>query len=132
MAKLFAIARMANGKPDIDLTATPIAGYVLCDQIGNQGAYLFSGTTAQLIDLNALPQVVGIVGVTETGATRWVELDNAIAAGVRTKLNTWLTARGYLNIPVGWTYRRVINAIYQRLNVKFDLSQFDVIGPADE
>jgi hypothetical protein len=125
MPKLFAICRMSGGLPDIDVTVTPVKGWVLCDQVGNQGAYLFSGTAAQLAALNALSQVLGIIAVTQNGA-RWAELDGVISSAVRTKLNTWLTARGYPNIPADWTYRQVILAVYKRLNNHFDLSNFDI------
>lgn len=126
MPKLFAICQMEGGMPQVDFQATPVKGYVLADQIGGFGAYLFSGTGPQLVALNALPQVVGIVAVTESGDTRWAELDGVIAAAVRTRLNTWLTARGYPTIPAGWTYRRVIEAVYKRLNDHFDLGWFDI------
>jgi hypothetical protein len=117
---------MVGGAPDVDASATPYKGYVLCDQVGGYGAYLFSGTGAQLTALNALPQVVGIVAVTENGGVKWAELDGTIAPAVRTKLNTWLTNRGYPTIPAGWSYRQVINAVYQRVNGRFSLDAFDV------
>jgi hypothetical protein len=126
MAKLFCIVPIVGGAPDVDPSVTPYKGYVLCDQVGGFGAYLFSGTGAQLTALNALPQVVGIVAVTENGGTKWAELDGTIAPAVRTKLNTWLTNRGYPNIPAGWSYRQVINAVYQRVNDRFSLDNFDV------
>jgi len=111
---------MSGGLPDIDTSVTPVIGWVLCDKIGDQGAYLFGGTAAQLTALNAPPQVLGIVAVTENGDTKWAELDNVISAGVRTKMNAWLTARGYPNIPADWTYKQVIMAVYQRFNARFD------------
>lgn len=126
MPKLFALCQMSGGQPDVDFTATPVKGYVLCDQVGGHGAYLFSGTGPQLVALNALAQVVGIVAVTESGETRWAELDGVIAPAVRTRLNTWLTARGHPNIPAGWTYKQTILAIFRRMNSNFDLGNFDV------
>jgi hypothetical protein len=117
---------MTGGSPNVDASVTPYTGYVHADSIGGFGAYLFSGTPAQLTALNALPQVIGIVAVSEAGDVKWAELDGVIAAGVRTKLNTWLTARGYPTIPAGWTYRQVVEAVYKRLNARFDLSGFDV------
>jgi hypothetical protein len=122
--KLFCIVPMTGGSPNVDATA--YTGYVHCDSIGGFGAYLFSGTPAQMAALNALPQVVGIVAVTESGDVKWAELDGVIASGVRTKLNTWLTARSYPTIPAGWTYRQALEAVYQRLNARFDLNGFDV------
>ena len=126
MPKLFCIVPMVGGAPNVDASLTPYRGYVLCDRVGNFGAYLFSGTGAQMTALNALPQVVGLVVVTESGNTKWAELDNPISTVVRTRLNTWLTGRGYPTIPTGRTYRQVIDAVYKRLNERFDLSNFDV------
>lgn len=124
MAKLFCIAQMIGGVPNIDL---PYTGYVLADQLGNFGAYLISGSTQQLLDINALPQVVGIVAVTDNGNVRWTELDGVISSSVRTKINNFLTTRGLPNIPANWTYRQVITAVFQRFNTRFDLGGMDVI-----
>ena len=125
---MFAISRMAGGQPDIDLTATPVHGWVLSGRIANYGAYLFSGTNAQLLALNALPQVVGIVGVTistnEDGVVlHWAELDNVINAAVRTKLNNWLTNNGYPTIPADWTNKQVIRAVWRHLRPDWDWNQ---------
>lgn len=121
MPHLFAICNMIGGSPNIP-ASTPVKGYAHFDTLGQYGAYIFSGTAAQLAALNALPNVIGLVAM--TGKTdndkEWLELDTVIAAGVRTKINTWLTARGFTNIPAGWTYKQVVRAIYQRFNSRFD------------
>jgi hypothetical protein len=124
--KAFAIIRMSGGSPDIE--ELPIHGYVLAFHTPNYnwGGYLLSGTGPQLNALNSLPQVFGIVAVTEDGDVRWAELEGACPAAVRDRLNTWLTNRGYPNIPSGWTYRRVIREIFQRVNEHFDLDAIDV------
>ena len=126
--KLFALIQMQGGEPQLSRETTPYPGHVHVPAtiLGAWGAYMVSGTGAQLTAINALPQVVGIVAVTESGSVRWAELDGVIAAGVRTKLNNWLTARGYPNILSGWTYRRVIREVFQRLNDKFEFDSFDV------
>lgn len=121
--KAFAIIRMTDGTPDIGL---PYHGHVFCDRVGQWGAYLISGTGAQLQAINGLSHVYGIVDVTEGGNVRWAELDGVCAAAVRNRLNTWLTSRGYPTIPAHWTYRQIVMAIYKRLNAHFDLAQFDV------
>lgn len=106
---------------------TPYTGHVHIGNLNHQwGAYMVSGTGAQLMAINALPKVIGIVAVTEDGGVRWAELDGVIATGVRTKINTWLSNRDYPNIPVGWTYRRIVREVFQRLNNKFDFDWFDV------
>lgn len=125
--KAFALVRMIDGQPDIDRVVTPYHGFVLCDKIGNTGwgAYLFSGTGPELTALDNLPQVVGIVAVTQN-EVKWGELDNPVASAVRTKINTWLSNRGQPTIPEGWSNRRVVREIYQRANARFDLNNFDV------
>ncbi len=122
----FAICKMAGGLPDIDFEATPVHGYTLGGVVGNFGAYLFSGTAAQLAALNALPQVVVICALTTAGDVRWAELDGKIAEAIRTRLNTWLTTRGYPTIPADCSNRQVVEAIYKRMNDKFDLGGIDV------
>lgn len=117
---------MAGGLPDIDFAVTPVFGYTLAGVVGNFGAYLFSGTAAQLSALNALPQVVGICVLTTAGDVRWAELDGKIAAAVRMRLNAWLAAQEYPTIPVDWSNRQVVEAIYKRMNDKFDLGGIDV------
>jgi len=132
---LFGIVRtlIVGGDPDIDRVAIPYHGFAKCISVSNYGCYLFSGTTAQLTALAALPaaQFVPVCVVTHDDKVRWAELDGIIANGVRTKLNTWLTARSLPNIPVGWTYRQVVMAIFKRLNADFDLDWFNVIAPED-
>lgn len=124
--KAFAIAQMVNGKPNVNFTATPCYGYALAANLpGKWGLYLFSGTAAQLTAINALASVVGLVAMTETGI-KWVELDNTVTTAIRTKLNNWLTARGYPNIPAGWTFRRIVQEIYARMGQKFDLDGVDI------
>ena len=125
--KMFCLVKMRGGEPDLNPTVTPYYGYVHAASVGEWGAYLFSGTAAQLTAINALSDVYGIVVVTESGNVKWAELDGVIAATVRNRLNAWLTARGYPTIPAGWTYKQVVNAIFKRLNPLFDLAIFDVL-----
>lgn len=125
-AQLFAVVSVSSGAPEIDAQTTPYRGYVHCGGNANWGAYLISGTGAQLVAINALPNVYGICAVTKSGNVIWAELDNTIPAGVRTRLNTWLTARGFATIPAGWTNRQVVRAIFQRLRVDFEIGQEDV------
>jgi len=112
---------MLGGLPNIP-ASTPVKGWAHFDSIAGYGAYLFSGTAAQLTALNALPNVIGFVAMTGTAddEKEWPELDMVIAAGVRTKINTWLTARGYPTLPAGWTYKQVVRAVYQRFNGRAD------------
>jgi hypothetical protein len=124
---------MVGGQPDIDTSVTPYSGYVLSGEIASTGwgAYLISGTGAQLLAIDALAQVVGIVAVTQSGDVRWGELDDALSSVVRTKINNWLSARGLQTIPDGWTNGRVVREIFQRANSRWELSAFDIRGPED-
>jgi hypothetical protein len=122
---------MVGGEPDVNREA--IYGFVHCASVGNWGAYAFSGTAAQLTALAALPvvQLIPICAVTKSGNVKWAELNTVIPSAVRTKLNTWLTARGLPNIPAGWTYRQVVLAVFKRLHDRFDLDNFYVVAPED-
>jgi hypothetical protein len=125
----YAIIAMAGGAPDLgDLT---YYGYSLAAHIGQTwGLYVISGTGAQLAAIDALPQVYGICAVSASGAIHLASgLDDVIAAGARTRINTWLSARGYPSVPADWTYRQVITAIYQRVNSDFRVEACDVEDP---
>jgi len=121
MTKAYLICKInEGGGADIDMEATPYTTYVLAAQIGNSwGCYMFVATAAQLTAINALPNVYGICTV--------ANLDNVIAVAVRNKVNTWLDARGFPTIPAGWTYRKVVNAIFKRINEKFDIDKLDIL-----
>jgi hypothetical protein len=43
------------------------------------------------------------------------DFDNVIPAAIRTRINVWLTKRGWTNVPSGWTYRQLFVAIKTRL-----------------
>jgi len=128
MAKAFLVSTISNGIPNF--SDLPHTGNVLCAKTpgGGYGIYVVTGTGAQLVAINALPHVIGLCSVTEGGGDgRWPELEDVILPAVRTKLNTWLTARGYPNIPAGWTYRHVIREICQRLNEFYEIENTDVL-----
>ena len=118
--KAYLISKMnEGGVPDIDFETITYKGYVIAAQIRNDwGCYLFAGTAVQLAAINALPETYAIC--------TQANLDNVIASAVRTRINNWLSARDYPTIPAGWTYRQVINAIFKRLNQKFDIEKLDV------
>jgi hypothetical protein len=122
--KAMAIIQMSEGFPDVG--GLPYRGYVLCGHIGQWGAYIFAGSAAQLTAINALPGTYGICTFAGGSPHLAPELDNTIAPAVRTRLNGWLTARGYPNIPAGWTYKQTVLAIYQRVNGRFTLDGNDI------
>jgi len=128
--KAFALIKaIEGGGPDIDFEATPLSGgynRISGPLVAGYGAYLLSGKPAELLAIDKAPGVVGICAVTESGNVKWAELDGTITPAIRTKLNTWLSNRGYPTIPAGRTYRQVVMAVFRRLNDKFDLDAFDV------
>ncbi len=124
--KAFAIIRMSGGQPEINPETHPYHGYVLCEQIGNWGAYLICGTGAQLQAIDQLPHVYGICAVTEDGDVKWGELDDIPLAAARDKLNTWLSDHSYPTIPADWTARRIVEEVYTRFSPYFDIDRFDV------
>ena len=129
MAKMFAICRMTGGQPDLDLEVTPVHGWALVDQLGQYGAYLFSGTGQQLLALDGLPQCLGIVGVTSSGDVKWPELDVALPTAIRNKLNIWADSMGLPNVPLNWDYRRTVIEVFKRFNEAFDLNGIDISEP---
>jgi hypothetical protein len=129
MAKAFLITTMTNGTPNF--SGLPHFGSVLCARSPNDqfGIYIVTGTSAQLLAINALPQVFAICAVTSASNSRWPELKDVIPVARRTRINEWLTARGYPNIPAGWTYRQVIEAVCRRLNDRYEIETADVLEP---
>lgn len=119
---------MIGGIPDTQnfMSGRDFKGFIHCGTLGNFGAYIYSGTPAQLAALDALPTVVGLAVMTESGNVKWAELDNTITPAHRTRLNTFLTARGLPTIPAGRTYRQVVLAVWDRFYSGFDINQNDL------
>lgn len=133
----FALVQMEGGYPKIDQQATPYLAHHHVGHVKNWGAYLITGTGQQLLAIDALPQVIGICAVTriDDQNDKWPELNEVINATKRTKINNWLSARGYPTIPAAWTNRQVILGIYKRLNGNFEIESDYVIDapiPAPE
>lgn len=128
MPKIFAITQMQGGSPNTAplVVGRDFKGFVHCGTLGNFGAYLYAGTPAQLTALDALPTVIGLAVMTEAGNVRWAELDNTITPAHRTRLNTFLTARGLPTIPAGRTYRQVVLTVWDRFFSGFDINQNDL------
>jgi hypothetical protein len=42
------------------------------------------------------------------------DFSTVIPVSIRTRINVWLTNRGWANIPAGWTYRQLFVAIKAR------------------
>ena len=125
--KAFMIAKHGPEIPATDADGKRMYhGFVRLARVGDWAVYLVSGTGAQLLAIDALPNVIGICAVTESGTVKWAELDANMALAVRTKLSAWLTARGYPTIPTGWTNRKVLVEVAKRMDAKFDLGFFDV------
>jgi hypothetical protein len=113
-----------GGIPDLDTQTYKYHGHVYIGSVAGWGAYLISGTAAQLTAINALPQAVGIAVLTHPkDGPKWVELDSNVTTAIRNKLNTWLGNNGYPTIPAGWTNRLVVETIFRRLNPAFDLEK---------
>lgn len=116
---MYAVSTMTNGKPDIG--ASPFHGYVLAaGPIGQYGLYIFSGSAAQMTTIGQLATVWPLCAMTDNGTVKWAELDTVVSVAIRAKLNNWLTARGYPNIPAGWTYRQSLLALIQRIKRQDD------------
>jgi len=123
-----ALVKMAGGMPVIDQAVTPYHGHLLIGKAGDWGAYMISGKPAELTALNALPEVVGICTMTESGSgysvVKWAELSKPITAAMRTKLNTYLTSKGLPTVPSSWSNRQVVETVFKRLNPDFRFDDF--------
>jgi len=128
--KAFAFIRMEGGSPQIDQTVTPYYGFAFVGRIGVWGAYIISGTRAQLLALNALPEVVGVCFVSNGDTERWPELNDTINPAARTKINTFLINRGFdFQIPVEWTNKQVLLKTFRYFNVDYTLHGTDICEP---
>jgi hypothetical protein len=65
MMKSFTIIQITNGVPAVNLSTYPLYGYVLCAMIPGYGAYLLSGTVAQINAINGAPGVMKIATVSD-------------------------------------------------------------------
>jgi len=119
--RAYALTNMVNGNPDFG--GLPFYGFVLLAHLSNYsfGIYEVSGTAAQLTAINNLTNVYRICTI--------AELDDVITSARRTRINSWLTARGYPNIPAGWSYRQVLDAICIRLLPHFIREMNDIADP---
>ena len=98
---------------DVTPTLTVAASYAAGDYV----LYMFSGTQAQLTAVGTLATVAPLVAVTDNGVLHYPELGSNVSTAIRTKINAWLTARGLLNIPTGWTNRQLLTAILSRFGM---------------
>lgn len=133
-AWMFAFSRMEGGQPK-QVTMEMVHGWVLIGQFDIYGAYLFSGSAAQLIAVDALTSVVGICKVTVGEQldgegnpidTKWPELNDTINPTVRTKINNYLTSIGKdYQVPADATNAVVIKKTYKYFRDSFDGFQSD-------
>ena len=128
--RAYAIIPMQSGVPNIDLTGIGPISYTLTAHIGTWGLYLVSGAKTDLQAVNALPNVIGLAYTKENpaeGEDVWVTLDATIPAALRTKLNTWLAARGYPTIPAGTMLRAVLRAMARQMKADWEQSHYEVV-----
>jgi len=97
-SRMYAIAKMSNGMPD--LGGLPYYGFVHIGQIGDRGAYLFSGTPAQLSAIAAAEGVIALAERTDTAGERWTERVQDILRARAVKVNEWLSNEGRTPLAV--------------------------------
>lgn len=125
MAKALAIIKETQvgankGAPNLSV---PYKGFVhVGDLPGSYAVYLITGTGAQLTAINADANCVAGVLVTESGP-KWPEMDQPVPAGMRTRINNYLTSQGRPNIGAGVTLKQIA----QQAAAHFDgAGNFDV------
>jgi len=101
-----------------------VGGYNWVGRIATWNALLVTTTDAQLTawDATAGAGCVVLVRMTDEGR---IELDNNIDAATLTKLNTWLTARGF-STEITDTNRVIVRKLFRRFLSNFELEQVDV------
>jgi len=121
MAKAIAVIKAdSTGAPDI---GTGWHRWVwVGDLPGAWAFYIIVGTGPQLTAIDAHANTGWGMVVTSDGTNRWPQLDQAIPAGARTRLNTFLSARGLPTAPAGTTLLQVI----RRGAAKYDWGLTDV------
>jgi len=93
-----------KGAPDV---GTGYSGFVYIGNLpGAYAIYVITGSGAQLTVIDQHANTVG--GLLVTGAGRWAELDVAVPAGLRTKINAYRQAQGLGNIGVNTTLLQVV------------------------
>jgi len=120
--QVYVVAREINdGTPEETPTLSQpdsgkVVGGVLVHyaSIGQWGLYSINDKAAAILDWVSKPTVYVVSPRTRNAVSRWVEADEVIDPAVRTRINSWLTARGYPTIPAGWTKRQVVEAFVDR------------------
>lgn len=130
--RLFAVLPMTSGAPAIDAEVYPYYGFVLCDESDGYGAYLLSGTAAQMEAIGALDEVYAIAFVTESDEEKWPELDEVVKPQVRAKLNRFLAPLGWPIIPAQQMARQAVERVFSRFNADFVLNGMWIVEPAGE
>ena len=95
---MYAIAKMSNGMPD--LGGLPYYGFVHIGRVGDWGAYLFSGTPAQLSAIAAAEGVIVLAERTDTEGEQWTERVQDMLCVRAVKVNEWLSNEGKTPLAV--------------------------------
>lgn len=109
----------SKGAPDI---GTGYRGFVHVGNLpGAYAVYIITGSGAQLTGIDGHANTVGGALVTGDGV-RWSQLDEPLEAGLRTKLNAWLTAREMPTVGPNFTLLQLV----RRAAAHFDYGTHDV------
>jgi hypothetical protein len=97
-SRMYAVAKMSSGMPD--LGGLSYYGFVHIGQVGDRGAYLFSGTQAQLSAIASKEGVIVLAERTDTGGEQWTERALDILRARAVKVNEWLSNEGKAPLAV--------------------------------
>ncbi len=132
MTRAIGILRVVGGSPagivtgpigtSVEAGTVLLQGYNLLASVRDIGLYLLVGKPAALVAVNA-----ATANCAGGFVLAWPNATDNIPAGMRTRLNTWLTARSLPNIPTGWTWLRLLRYIDDR----FDVSGYVLSDPDD-
>jgi hypothetical protein len=126
-AKAYCIAKIVNGQPAWVESELDFRAYAMRCRKGNWGIYAVSGTGAQLVAIDAHPDVYGIC--------TFNNIDEVMDSTLRANLNQFILDKGIHDtwqIPEDWTARQVFRKIVEYFNLRCDRFPNYVIGPEDD
>jgi hypothetical protein len=137
-AKAYFLIKIQGGSPAIG--ELPYHGYVLCDQKGEYGAYLFTGTKEQLAAIAVSKDVIPLSGSVEitpdvpamSTKVDKVETKSIVSKATMDKVNLLsLGTAKPIEVKAAMTNEDAVIYLFKTFNSKFEMNSMDVADPED-